>query len=75
LHSCFPVALADQLEVPENASVVLAVDPDQVPENNNQDAHISEKDTPVGKNVTVVDKEAIQLSFGGRALSNLVEQI
>jgi hypothetical protein len=75
LHGCFPVALADQLEVPEHASVVLAVDPDQVPENNNQDAYISEKDTPVCKNVTVVDKEAVQPSFGGRALSNLVEQI
>jgi hypothetical protein len=38
---------------------VLAVDPDQVPENNNQDAYISEKDTPVCKNVTIVDKEAV----------------
>jgi hypothetical protein len=67
--------LANQLKVSEHAAVVLAVDPDQVPENNDQDSHISDANAPVGQDVAVVYKEAMQPAEGGRAVSNLVEQI
>lgn len=75
MHCSFPVALADQLKVPEYTAVVLAVNPDQVPENNDQDAHISDADAPVSQDVALVDKEAINPSIGGSARSHLVEQI
>lgn len=75
MHRSFPVALAYQLKVPEHAAVVLAVDPDQVPENNDQDANISDADAPVGQEVAFFYKEALLPAVGGLAGSNLVEQI
>lgn len=75
MHRSFAVALADQLKIPEDTAVLLAVYPDQVPENNGQNEQISDADAPVGQDVAVTHEEAMEPIVGWSAGSHLVEQI
>jgi len=73
LHDGLPVALADQLQIPENVTVFLEVYAEQVKHSNHQDTHVSDEDTVVGGHVAGLNQEAMTLFFGNRAFSDLAQ--